>query len=51
MQLYVEPFTAERVMVSCFIVIVVDLPTWEEAYNIFHVSNLEMMDIYEFSLK
>jgi hypothetical protein len=51
MQIYVEPLTAERVMVSCFIVIVVDLPTREEAYNIFHVPNQEMMAIPAFSLK
>jgi hypothetical protein len=51
MQIYVEQFIPERVMVSCFIVIVVDLPTWEEAYNIFHVPNLEMMAIPAFSLK
>jgi hypothetical protein len=51
MQIYVQTFSAEGVMVSCFTVIVVDLPTQEKAYNIFHVSNLEMMDIPEFSLK
>jgi hypothetical protein len=46
MQIYAEPFNIEEVIVSCFIVIVVELSTQEEAYDIFHVCSIEIIDIF-----
>jgi hypothetical protein len=45
MQIYAEPFNVEEVMVSCFVVIVVELSTQEKSYDIFQVPSIEIIDV------